>query len=120
MNAGMSLLEVIVALAVLGVGLGGIIAGLGQAQRAAQVATRRSEAIVLAQGLLTQARCGTLGMDHGHLEPGGWRWRLVRQTEQLPGLTRLIVEVDYPLGAASGSFRLVGCVAARDLPPQEP
>ena len=120
MNAGMSLLEVVVALAVLGIGLGGVIAGLAQAQRAAQAATRRSEAVVIAQGVLAQARCGTLSADSGQVEPGGWRWRLGRQADQPPGLTRLTVEVEYPLGAAPGSFRLVGCVAARDLSAQEP
>ena len=110
------MLEVLVAMVILGLGLGGLAAGAGQAQRAAATAAGSSEAVVIAAGLVDRGRHRRpLVPEEGGIEPGGYRWRLRSEREAVPGLWRIVAEVDHPLGGTTATYRLIGQCADRPL-----
>ena len=116
MRHGLSLLEVLVAMTVLAIALGGLMTGAGQAQRAASVATGLTEASIIASGLLASARTAPpAALQTGVIDPGDYRWRRWAEPDVVPGSRRIIVEVDYPLAGTRAVHRLVGLAAERPL-----
>ena len=76
---GFSLIEVLVALAILGIALGAMMPRISRGSLAAERASRTEEAVLLAEQLLTEAG-RTIPMPSGQAvegeTPAGYSWRL--------------------------------------------
>lgn len=101
-TAGFTLLEVLVALAILGIGLGVIVQGLGQGLRLRRESAENVRFTVLAEGLLgglLARKEAPEAVEEG--EQGGWRWRLEPLAEAPPGDAE-----QAPGGAALAALRI--------------
>jgi general secretion pathway protein I len=115
-EAGFTLVEVIVALAMLSIGLGVVLGVISSSLRQAAKAERMAEAGSLAQSLMAE-----VGVDFPIIPeardgqfPNGYRWRLkmqpygdAREREEWPvGLYAISTEVEWDDGAQPRSYAL--------------
>lgn len=92
---GFTLLEVVAALALLGVGLSILYAGYIQAAQIEARAAEAGTALTLARSKLAQVEAGEERDVQGTFpHTAGYRWSLTREAEE-NGLTRLTVEVSW-------------------------
>lgn len=112
-RTGFSLLEVLVALAVLSLALAALVRTAGQEARLLAEARERSQAQWIAANLIAEARLApalpATGRSEGRLAFGGreWSWRMDVSATGVGTLRRLDVEV-VPEGDGLGSVRLTG------------
>lgn len=98
-RAGFSLLEVLVALAVLALGMGAVVRTAGQQADLLRQAREHSYAQWLASNVIAEARLAQslpdTGVREGQARMGGqnWRWRLQIGATPVAGIQRLDVSV---------------------------
>jgi prepilin-type N-terminal cleavage/methylation domain-containing protein len=98
-SAGFSLVEILLATAILGVGLVGLTEGLTLALRSSKEAERQSRAALLAAGRMELARLDRFileGEEEGTFggELGAYRWRQTISRTELEGLYEVAVAVE--------------------------
>lgn len=108
-NTGFSLLEVLVALAVLALAMSALIRTTGLQSNALDNARQRTYAQWVAANVIAQTRLsGTAdheGTRNGEMTMGStrWQWRMTTIATQVPGVVRLDVRV----GASKGETLLL-------------
>ena len=122
-ESGFSLLEVVVAVAILGFSLGALYQAAGGATRIVRIDERRSYAVELARSLIAAhavvPRAGT--SETGETQ-GGFVWRVVTEPEvfaesvalEQGALQRLNVVVSWDDGPRTREISLDSVVAGRD------
>lgn len=96
---GFTLLEVVAALTLLGVGLAVLYAGYAQASYMENRAVEQGLALVLARAKLAQAEAGEESGREGSCEgAAGYRWFISRDPFGETGLDRLAVKVSFGEG----------------------
>jgi general secretion pathway protein I len=120
---GFSLLEMVVAVAILALSLGALYRAAGGATRIVQVDERRTYAVELARSLLAvHAMVPLAGVSATGETDGGFTWRVVAepvdqaQDSILPegALQRITVAVDWPDGSRRREISLDSVVAGRE------
>lgn len=112
-KAGFTLLEVIIALAILGIGFALAMELLATGVRSAKASEEYTQAVLLAQHKMAEvsvARDLTRAADRGELG-GGFRWaseiRALEQAEELPGrLYSVSVRISWPSRRGEKSVNL--------------
>lgn len=119
-RGGLTLLEVVLALVILGIGLAAALAATAQAQAAARRSVRLGEAAVLAEGVLAQARSAAEAPVPATGGERHLRWSLAVDASGRPGILCLTVTVLGPDPGAPPLLTLVGLRAERTIPSQPP
>lgn len=96
---GFSLLEAMVATAILSVGVLGSVAALSAGWRTATEAMRLDSAVALAENLLAEAVAAAEGTDTRRGSESGYEW-VIESVMLEPGLLRIDVRVIAPGGGA--------------------
>ncbi len=107
-EAGFTLLEVLVAVTILGIGLAALMEGFAAGVLLLQNTRNSSIAIILAEGKLAEVENGLETADAGDFRNAGeeysrYRWRVAREPGEAEGVQKVTVTVswDSPRGVKS-------------------
>ena len=108
-SRGFTLLEVVAALVLLGVGCAVLYAGYAQANRLEEKTAQKTMGLILARMKLSRLEAGE-ETDRGGDYPGmpGYRWQAEYVGGEEPGLLRLTVTVEDPRGEKTTVWTEIG------------
>ena len=118
-RAGFTLLEVMVALAIVGIGLGVVIRSITLSVRSGELTERYSTAVLLAESKVSEALLGPLAIGKSEGDCGrapGYSWRLSVAKGDREGLKRVTAAVRFSGPGGPREVVLATLAASRQLP----
>jgi general secretion pathway protein I len=97
---GLTLIEVLIALAIVGIAMLAVIKAVSQNIRATHYLQQKTVALWVAQSILNEAKAGVLAVDHSsgnqattHALGQDWHWQLFSETTPNPHIFKLMIKV---------------------------
>ncbi len=114
-EAGFTLLEVLVAVTILGIGLTALVEGFAAGLAVLQNTRNNSIAIILAEGKLAEVENGLVAADAGDFAEAGeeysrFRWTVSRAQGETEGVRRVTVTVSWDSPRGRRSYALSSAI----------
>ena len=102
-EAGFTLIEALVALAILGVALAAVLRAYGAGFSSAERAAMQTHALLLAESRLAEAMATMSEPGESRGDAGGYSWRLTASAFSLEGVAKPLLRLEIRVAAPNGA-----------------